>query len=166
VTSERRRAANRANAAKSTGPRTPAGKARARHNARRHGLTLPVAGDPAWAPRVQALAAAFAGGAPARAAAAASAAEAAAHLERIVALKTHVLQLAFAQACLEGGVEPAAVEAVAHCRAAPQLLTLSGYERKARSRLNRALGALRALGAADQAAAAGARSVRAKSAPT
>jgi hypothetical protein len=40
-----RLAANRANAQKSTGPRT-AGKMRAAQNARRHGLTLPVASDP------------------------------------------------------------------------------------------------------------------------
>jgi hypothetical protein len=38
VTSERRRAANRANAAKSTGPRTKAGRAKASQNAWRHGL--------------------------------------------------------------------------------------------------------------------------------
>lgn len=34
-------AANRANALKSTGPRTPAGRSRAAQNARRHGLSVP-----------------------------------------------------------------------------------------------------------------------------
>jgi hypothetical protein len=54
--SEKRRAANRANARASTGPRTPAGKARVARNARRHGLNLPVMDDPALAPQVEALA--------------------------------------------------------------------------------------------------------------
>ena len=39
--SERKARANRANAQTSTGPRTAAGKARSRHNARKHGLTTP-----------------------------------------------------------------------------------------------------------------------------
>lgn len=45
MASERQIAANRRNAGKSTGPRSCAGKKRARHNAYRHGLTLsaPVA---------------------------------------------------------------------------------------------------------------------------
>jgi hypothetical protein len=37
--------ANRANARKSTGPRTPQGKARASRSARRHGLSIPVLAD-------------------------------------------------------------------------------------------------------------------------
>jgi hypothetical protein len=45
--SARKRAANRRNARRSTGPRTAAGKARSARNGRRHGLTLPVSADPA-----------------------------------------------------------------------------------------------------------------------
>ena len=41
MTTERQRAANRANAAKSTGPRTENGKRRAQGNAQRHGLSRP-----------------------------------------------------------------------------------------------------------------------------
>ena len=56
MSSERLRQANRANAARSTGPRSRAGRAKAARNARRYGLSLPVMADAALAPEVAALA--------------------------------------------------------------------------------------------------------------
>jgi hypothetical protein len=54
--SERKRAANRANARKSTGPRTAAGKARVARNAVRHGLNRPAVAGPAIAAAIEAFA--------------------------------------------------------------------------------------------------------------
>jgi hypothetical protein len=45
MASEKQIAANRRNAAKSTGPRTPDGKVRARMNSYRHGLSAPLVYD-------------------------------------------------------------------------------------------------------------------------
>jgi hypothetical protein len=46
VTSKRQRAANRANSAKSTGPRTRAGKSKTKLNSRQHGLAMAVQSEP------------------------------------------------------------------------------------------------------------------------
>jgi len=48
--------ANRRNAAKGTGPKTAAGKARAARNARRHGFNLPVLADPGFSGEIDDLA--------------------------------------------------------------------------------------------------------------
>jgi hypothetical protein len=61
VTSARKCAANRRNAQASTGPRTAAGKARVAHNARRHGLNVAIADDPALAQEAEELAQAICG---------------------------------------------------------------------------------------------------------
>ena len=53
--SERKAQANRANARKSTGPKTPCGKARAAGNARRFGLSLSVLADPMLSDQVAVL---------------------------------------------------------------------------------------------------------------
>jgi hypothetical protein len=56
MTSARQVEANRANARKSSGPRTKQGKARASRNARRHGLSIPVLADSGLAKEVEDLA--------------------------------------------------------------------------------------------------------------
>jgi hypothetical protein len=49
MASDKQIAANRANAKKSGGPNTVTGKAQARFNALRHGLSIPISRDPASA---------------------------------------------------------------------------------------------------------------------
>jgi hypothetical protein len=61
MTSPRKVYANRLNARRSTGPKTPDGKARMAQNPRRHGLSLPAHCDPARSGDVEALARAIAG---------------------------------------------------------------------------------------------------------
>src|ERR1700751_3834829 len=90
---ERILAANRANAARSTGPRTRAGKAAVARNALRHGLSLPVLADPALAAEAAALAGRIAGEgvSEARRAAALRIAEAQVDIERIRRVRTQIM---------------------------------------------------------------------------
>jgi hypothetical protein len=61
VTSSRKVEANRANARRSTGPKTAAGQAKAAQNARRHGLRIPVLSDPNLSAEVDMMALRIAG---------------------------------------------------------------------------------------------------------
>jgi hypothetical protein len=59
--SPRRIAANRANAQRSTGPRTATGKEKSRRNALKHGLAIPVSADADWSCELARLARLIAG---------------------------------------------------------------------------------------------------------
>jgi len=61
VATEKQIAANRANAKRSTGPKTLAGKMASSRNAFRHGLSVPLQLDPILSPKLDAMAQALAG---------------------------------------------------------------------------------------------------------
>jgi hypothetical protein len=138
-------AANRKNAARSTGPRSAEGKARASRNAYRHGLAVSVLNDPAISAEVEVLARAILGKRNnswellyAR-----IVAEAELDLVRVRATRKKLVDAALAGES-SGGIEAAERAAQPHVvddtrfesllRALPQLELLERYERRAFSR--------------------------------
>ena len=61
MASEKQIAANRANASRSTGPKTMAGRLKSSRNAYRHGLSVPAQLDPMTSAKIEAIAHALAG---------------------------------------------------------------------------------------------------------
>ena len=127
MTSKRKIAANRENARKSTGPRSAAGRAASRHNARRHGLATGIASDPALRHDIEALAKllAQAGGRENIGEFAREAAEAHLDLARIRRIRAGL----YARARF---IDPASTEDLMEL--AEQFARLERYERRAFSR--------------------------------
>lgn len=151
MTSQARIDANRANATRSTGPRSAAGKARSKLNARRHGLDTPLSTLPELLARLAQIAESFGAGRSAPDAAGAAALAALAHLQmlRVEAQRLEVLsqnvETILARLVALGVVEADVAElalALGLAQAAPELLTIERHRRRVLSRQRRALQAL------------------------
>ena len=130
MTSERKIAANRKNAKKSTGPRTEAGRATSRQNARRHGLATGIGSDPALRDDIEILAKLLADGRENIGEFAREAAEAHLDLARIRKIRAGL----YARMRFFDAASTEDLMALAE-----QFARLERYERRAFSRRNRAL---------------------------
>jgi hypothetical protein len=146
MTSPAKIAANRRNARRSTGPRRAAGKARARRNAFRHGLTTPASLDHVAMDRIDNLVDALTIDVHSQLQfqLATVAAEAQAEIERVRQTKVNLVNRASAQLREEGAGLLSAGEraALAFAGKTEILMACERYERRAISRRNRALHAL------------------------
>jgi hypothetical protein len=146
MTSPAKIAANRRNAQRSTGPRSAAGKARARRNAFRHGLATPASLDHVTMDRIEDLVLALTRDFPSKLELelATLAAEAQAEIERLRQAKVSMVNRAYAHLRDEGGRLLSAGERAALVFAGKTeiLMACERYERRAISRRNRALRAL------------------------
>jgi hypothetical protein len=126
-------AANQSNAQKSTGPRSEAGRALTRYNARRHGLAVEIGRDPAFHDDVEKLAKILSHGKQIVSEQAREAARAEVDLSRIRKVRAELFDtLYYAGAALPDGL----------IRLNENLTKLERYERRAFSRRNRALRAM------------------------
>jgi len=135
MTSDRKLEANRRNAARSTGPRSAAGRARSSRNAVRHGLLANFSKDDALSAEMESLAALLAGeGAPRdRLALSRLAAVAEMTILRIRAARVRFLEDAVAACSSPGSV------GAAYLRVLPELIKFNRYEGEALSQRRRGL---------------------------
>jgi hypothetical protein len=138
MTTDRQTEANRANAKRSTGPRTAPGRARASRNSFRHGLAVGIAHDPKLSANAERLAQKIMGADndSHRLRYARIAAEAEIDLQRVRKARTQLINML---ARRFGNPDELASRAQAFLQASPQLLKLDRYERRALSRRKRAI---------------------------
>lgn len=152
MASPRRIAANRRNAARSTGPATATGKMRASRNALKHGFNVNVRHDPATSVKLEVLAEAIAGKNPTarRLRAALDVAEAQLELKRVQEYRLALIkseQIEIGAAVPRGAPKddpedediPVQQYALAYARTLPILTKLERYERRARTRIEETL---------------------------
>lgn len=142
--SHRKRAANQRNSARSTGPRTSAGKARSSRNALRHGLAIAVARDAAGSLEIERLSRVITGGRrdPVLLYHARIAAEAELEILRVRAARAALINEAARDRIIYSPLREPERTTVAVLRAAAQFPRYDRYERRALSRRRRALRAL------------------------
>ncbi len=133
--SERKIAANRSNAKKSTGPRSKAGRQASRRNALRHGLAIDIRTDPAYHDDIEQLAKMMsrAGGRQSVSDSARDAAEAVLDLSRIRKIRASLFETIYFS-------DTAAPDRLTELN--DNLAKLERYERRAFSRRNRAMRAM------------------------
>jgi hypothetical protein len=139
MTSKAKIAANRRNAARSTGPRTSAGKARSRRNALWHGLSSPVNPSHSVASQIASLADTIRSISGVPAGIAQLIAEARIELLRVRKAITDAIALSEQAGRADEVLSDEARAAHAAAASLPKLAALVRYERRALSRLNKAL---------------------------
>lgn len=131
MTSDRKLSSNRRNAAKSTGPKSVAGKRRSRRNAFSHGLAIPANADPALNDDISALA---------RIIALASGKDDVTASSRIAAeAQVEILRIGKVRSSAYDRLSRSPVQEADHAELSKCLASLERYERRAFSRRKRAL---------------------------
>jgi hypothetical protein len=131
MASDRKVSANQRNAAKSTGPKSVAGKRRSRRNALSHGLAIPATADPALNDDISALA---------RVIALASGKNDVTESSRVAAeAQVDILRIGKVRTSIYERLSRNPLQEADHAKLSKYLTSLERYERRAFSRRKRAL---------------------------
>jgi len=130
MASDRKVSANQRNAAKSTGPKSVAGKRRSRRNALSHGLAIPATADPAFNDDISALS---------RIIALASGKNDVTESSRVAEAQVDILRIGKVRTSIYERLSRSPLQEADHAKLNKYLTSLERYERRAFSRRKRAL---------------------------